>query len=167
MSRYNNIVPIPLGEIRCLDGALPESEVYPGTLVTAIAEMAGGSSLHAQSAQPNATFALNAVGITAGMLIVMEQEEMDVTVANPAAEPFAASEAGGPQVHARAHVLKAGEEVTVIMAAAATIVSGTILYAAADGKVATAVNGLAMFSAIETCADDSENDDLRILARVL
>ena len=167
MSRYNNIVPVPLGEIRCLDGALPESIVYPGTLVTAIAEMAGGSSLHVQPAQPNATFVLNAAGITAGMLIIMEQEEMDVTVANPAAEPYAASESNGPQVHARAHVLKTGEEVTVIMAAADTIAAGTILYAAAEGKVATAVQGVAKFSAIETCADDSADDELRILARVL
>jgi hypothetical protein len=129
--------------------------------------MAGGSSLHAQPAQPNSTFTLNAVGKSAGVLIVMEQEEMNVTVANPAAESFAASEPNGPQVHARAHVLKSGEEVTVVMAAAATIASGTILYAAANGKVATAVQGVAMFSAIETCAADSADDELRILARVL
>ena len=167
MSRYNTIVPIPLGELRDLDGALPESIVYPGTLVTAITDVAGGSSTHSQPSRANSVFALNAVGISAGALIIMEQPEMDVTVANPAANPFSASVAAGIQVHARGHVLKSGEEVTVRMAAAAAVAAGDTLYAAANGKVAKAVQGLAMFTAIETCADDSADDDLRILARVL
>jgi len=168
MSRYHNIVPVPLGELRDLDGALPESIVYPGTLVTAKSEMAGGSSTHAQPAQPNSVFALNASENNHGVLIVMEQEEMNVTVANPAANPFEASVSGGGQVHARGHVLKHGEEVTVRMGVAAVIVSGDMLYPSANGKVTkVSASQVPMFSAIEVCAADSEDDDLRILARVL
>lgn len=95
-------------------------------------------------------------------MIVMEQEDL-VTQA------ISAAFADGS--HARAHVLKSGEEVTVILAAAAVIAAGDKLAPAANGKVVkvTGEQGEAdpMFVAIETATAESTGDGLRILARVL
>lgn len=168
MSRYNNVVPVPLGEIRCLDGKLVAAAL-PGTLVTAVSDMAGGDATHAQPGTGvgfglNAKFTANAAENTRGVMIVMNQEEL---VLQPTSKTFAKDD------HVRAHVLKSGEECTVIMAAAAVIASGNLLCPAAGGKVEKLVaegasaNGSPMFSAIETCASTSTGDDLRILARVL
>jgi len=158
MSRFNSVVPVPLGEIRCLDGKLGAA-AKAGILVTAIGSFAGGSSTHMQPDYPNAVFALNTSENNNGVLIVMEQEDLvtgEIT------------DARAINTHARAHVLHSGEECTVILAAAASIVSGDMLYPSASGTV-TKVDALQtpMFSAIETCATTSTGDDLRILARVL
>jgi hypothetical protein len=159
MSRYNSIVPVPLGEIRRLDGKLGASTL-PGQLVTAVDLFAAGSSKHAQS--DGAAFTLNTANNRNGVLIVMEQEEL---VLQPTSTAFASG------THVRAHVLKQGEEATVILAAAAAITSGTLLGPAANGKVEVADGTTGapdpMFSAIETASTASTGDDLRILARVL
>jgi len=151
MSRYNSIVPVPLGEIRRLDGKLGASTL-PGQLVTAVDLFAAGSSKHAQS--DGAAFTLNTANNRNGVLIVMEQEEL---VLQPTSTAFASG------THVRAHVLKQGEEATVILAAAAAITSGTKV------EVADGTTGAPdpMFSAIETASTASTGDDLRILARVL
>lgn len=156
MSKFRSVVPVPLGEIRRLDGKLTASTL-PGQLVTAVGKFDGGSSTHTQSDYPNAIFILNDSGNRRGVLIVMEQEDIvDMEI----------SDAYEANSHARAHVLKSGEEVTVILAAAAAVVPGAFLEPAANGKVtATAANG--MFSAIETASTGSSGDGLRILARVL
>lgn len=160
MSKFNSIVPVPLGEIRRLDGKLATA-MLPGTLVTAIGELGGGSSTHTQPTYPNVTFTANTSENTSGVLIVMFEEDM-VTAADAISVALPISS------HARASVLKPGEEVTVIMSEAATIAAGDKLYPAADGKVAKVDNSQTpMFSAIETCATTSTGDDLRILARVL
>lgn len=161
MSRFKQVVPVPLGEIRCLDGKLGASAL-PGQLVTAIGSMAAGSSTHSMPAYPNAEFTLNTAGNTAGVLIICEQEEFvtsEVSTALPSGS------------HARAHVIKPGEEVTVILSAAAAIASGDNLGPAANGKVVkvTGETGDAdpMFSAIETATAGATGDALRILARRL
>ncbi len=167
MSKFNSVVPVPLGEIRRLDGKLGAA-ARPGTLVTAVAEMTGGSDTHSMPSYPNAEFALNTKENNIGVLIVMEQEEL-----------FAASRLGngvGGKIsdefksgdHVRAHVLKSGEEVTVILAAAANVSPGALLYTEANGKVKVVGSSeVPMFSAIEGCASGASGDDLRILARVL
>ena len=161
MSRFKTIVPVPLGEIRSLDGKLGATAV-PGQLVTAVGKFDAGSSTHLQPDYPNATFTLNTAGNTKGVLIVMDQEDL---VTKEIGDSFASGS------HARAHVLKSGEEVTVILSAAAAIASGDNLGPAADGKVVkvTGATGDAdpMFSAIETASTGSTGDALRILARVL
>lgn len=158
MSKFNSVVPVPLGEIRRLDGKLG-SAMKPGTLVTAVGAFGGGSSTHIQPDYPNALFTANGVGNTTGVLIVMNQDDL-VTAEIYDDLPI--------NSHARAHVLKSGEEVTVIMSEAAVINAGDKLYPAANGKVAKVVDDeVPMFQAIETCAADSTGDDLRILARVL
>ena len=161
MSRFKTIVPVPLGEIRCLDGKLGATAV-PGQLVTAVGKFDAGSSTHLQPDYPNATFTLNGAGNTKGVLIIMDQEDL---VLKEISDSFAANS------HARAHVLKPGEEVTVVLSAAAAIASGDKLGPAADGKVVkvTGATGDAdpMFSAIETASTGSTGDALRILARVL
>ena len=161
MSRFNQIVPVPLGEIRCLDGKLT-AQTLPGCLVTAIGAFGGGDSNHYQPDYPNATFTLNGAGNAAGVMIVMEQEDL---VTQAISTAFASGS------HARAHVLKSGEEVTVILTAAAVIAAGDKLAPAANGKVVkvTGEQGEAdpMFVAIETATAESTGDGLRILARVL
>ena len=161
MSRFNQVVPVPLGEIRCLDGKLGATAL-PGQLVTAIGKLDAGSSTHAMPDYPNAAFTLNAAGNTKGVLIVMEQEDL---VLKAISDSFASGS------HARAHVLKPGEEITVILSAAAAISAGDLLGPAANGKVVkvTGATGDAdpMFSAIETASTASTGDALRILSRVL
>ena len=161
MSRFNQVVPVPLGEIRCLDGKLGATAL-PGQLVTATAKLDAGSSTHAMPDYPNAEFTLNAAGNTKGVLIVMEQEDLVLK---------ATSDALPSGSHARAHVLKSGEEATVVLSAAAVIAAGDLLGPAANGKVVkvTGATGDAdpMFSAIETASTASTGDALRILARVL
>lgn len=161
MSRFKTVVPVPLGEIRCLDGKLGATAL-PGQLVTAVAAFAGGSSTHAQPDYPNALFTLNGAGNTAGVLIVMDQDEevtSDISVSLPSGS------------HARGHVLKSGEEVTVILGATAAVAAGAQLGPAADGKVVTVTGATTdaapMFSAIETAASGATGDNARILARVL
>lgn len=158
MSKFRSVVPVPLGEIRRLDGKLTASTL-PGQLVTAVGKFDGGSSTHTQPDYPNAIFTLNGVGNRLGVMIVMEQEDIvDKDI----------SDAYAKNSHARAHVLKSGEEVTVILAAAATVAPGAFLEPAANGKVAvTATAADGMFSAIETASTGSSGDGLRILARVL
>lgn len=158
MSKFNNIVPVPLGEVRRLDGKL-DAAMKPGTLVTAIGNFAGGSSTHAQSDYPNVVFTANTVGNNSGLMIVMEQEDLI---------NMEVSDEYKKDSHARGHVLKAGEECTVILDEAAKVSSGDLLATAAAGR-ATPVGeaGVAVFSAIETCAADATDDALRILVRVL
>jgi hypothetical protein len=156
MSRFKTVVPVPLGEIRRIEGKLGASALA-GQLVTAVDSFAAGNSTHAQS--DGAAFTLNTDGNTAGVMILVEQEDMvtaadAITVARPI------------NSWARAHVLKSGEEVTVVLAAAADIAAGDMLAPAADGKVDEGTTG-AMFSAIETASTASTGDELRILARVL
>jgi len=159
MSRFKNVVPVPLGEIRRIEGKLGAS-AQPGSLLTASDAFAAGNSYHAQS--DGADLSLNGAGNTKGVLILMEQEDLvltDIVTAIPSAS------------WGRGHVLKAGEEVTVILNAAAVIASGDKLGPAASGKVVkvTGATGDAdpMFSAIETATAGSTGDALRILARVL
>lgn len=158
MSKFRSVVPVPLGEIRRLDGKLGASAI-PGQLVTAIGSFTGGSSTHTQSDYPNAVFDLNGAANKLGVMIVMEQEDIvDMKI----------SDAYEANSHVRAHVLKSGEEVTVVLASGEAVVAGAGLAPAASGKVvvtATAAN--AMFSAIETATAGSSGDGLRILARVL
>ena len=159
MSKFNTVVPVPLGEIRCLDGKL-SATTLPGQLVTAVGKFDAGSSKHTQPDYPNATFTLND-GDTKGLLIVMDQEEIpDMKI----------SDAFPKDSHARAHVLKAGEEVTVILNAAAAVAAGTLLQTTSAGKVEAFTGGTGkepLFSAIETAGTGSTGDELRILARVL
>ena len=161
MSRFNQIVPVPLGEIRCLDGKLGAT-AQPGQLVTAVAGMTAGSSTHIQSDYPNAVFTLNATGNTAGVLIILEQEDL---VTKEISDTFASGS------HARAHVLKSGEEATVILTAAAAIAPGDLLGPVGNGKVVKVTGATGdsspMFSAIESATTASTGDALRILARVL
>ena len=157
MSKFNSIVPVPLGEIRDLDGKLGAA-MKAGTLMTAVGSFAGGSSTHMQSVYPNAVFTANGAGNIAGVLILMDQEDL---VSGEISDDRAIN------THGRGHVLKSGEEVTVIMAAAADIAAGDLLETAASGKVQKKASATALFSAIETCATTSTGDDLRILARVL
>lgn len=158
MSKFRSVVPVPLGEIRCLDGQL-SADTKPGQLVTAVGSFTGGSSNHTQSNYPNAVFTQNGAGNTKGVLIVMEQEDI---VDKEIWEAYASGS------HARAHVLKAGEEVTVLLATGDTVVSGAKLTPIANGNVAvTSTADDAMFSAIETATAGSSGDGLRILARVL
>lgn len=167
MSKFNSVVPVPLGEIRRLDGKLL-SQAKPGTLVTAVAEFAGGSDTHFQPATPNAKFTLNVKDNVRGVLIVMEQEELFMAspLGNGVGGKISDDYAAGS--HVRAHVLKSGEEVTVILTAAATINSGDLLYTEANGTVKKVSSSeVPMFIAIEPCASGAEGDDLRILARVL
>ena len=157
MSRFNTVVPVPLGEIRRIEGKLGASALA-GQLVTATDSFAAGSSYHAQS--DGAAFTLNSVGNNAGVMILMEQQDM-VTAADAITVQRAVNTWG------RAHVLKKGEEVTVILAAAEVIAAGDLLDTAANGKVCKGTTG-PMFSAIETCASTGATGDaLRILARVL
>lgn len=161
MSRFKKVVPVPLGEIRRIEGVLGASALA-GQLLTASDSFAAGNSLHAQS--DGAALALNAAGNALGVLILVEQEDM-VT----AADAITVARANGSW--GRAHVLKAGEEVTVVLTAAAAISAGDKLAPAASGKVVkvTGETGEAdpMFTAIETATTGSTGDDLRILARVL
>lgn len=157
MSKFNNIVPVPLGEIRCLDGKLGTA-MKPGTLVTAVSNFAGGNSKHTQSDYPNSVFTAAVAGATSGLLIVMDQE--DLVLADIATARAANS-------HARAHVLKSGEEVTVILTAAANINAGDGLETVDGGLVQKKASATAVFSAIESATTASSGDGLRILARVL
>lgn len=156
MSRFKTVVPVPLGEIRRIEGKLGAT-AYAGQLLTASDSFAAGNSLHAQS--DGATFALNGVGNGAGVLILVEQEDMvtaadAITVARPI------------NTWGRGHVLKSGEEVTVILASAEAIAAGDLLDPAASGKVTKGTTG-PLFSAIEACSTAATGDALRILARVL
>lgn len=157
MSRFKTIVPVPLGEIRRIEGKLGAAAIA-GQLLTAGDSFAAGDGTHLQS--DGATFALNGAANTRGVLILMEQEDMvtsEITVARPI------------NSWGRAHVLKAGEEVTVVLAAAAAITGGTtLLKPVANGKVeAAAGEDVPMFAAIESATAQSTGDSLRILARVL
>lgn len=156
MSRFKTVVPVPLGEIRRIEGKLGAT-AYAGQLLTASDSFAAGNSLHVQS--DGAAFTLNGVGNNAGVMILVEQEDM-VT----AADAITVARATG--TWGRAHVLKSGEEVTVILSAAAEIAAGDLLDTAASGKVVKGTTG-PMFSAIETCTTAATGDELRILARVL
>lgn len=155
MSRFKQIVPVPLGEYRRIEGQLGATAIA-GQLLTASDGFAAGSSTHAQNS--GATLALNGVGNTKGVLILVETDDSpasEITVSRPA------------NSWGRGHVLKAGEEVTVVLAAAEVIASGDLLAPAASGKVAKGETG-AMFSAVETCGSTAATGDaLRILARVL
>ena len=157
MSRFKTVVPVPLGEIRRIEGKLGASALA-GQLLTASDSFAAGNSLHAQS--DGATFALNGVGNSAGVMILMEQEDMvtasdAITVTRPI------------NTWGRAHVLKKGEEVTVILASAEVIAAGDLLDPAANGKVRKGTTG-PLFTAIETNGSTAATgDSLRILARVL
>ncbi len=168
MSRFNSVVPVPLGEIRRLDGKLAAA-MKPGTLVTAVSNYANTDGKHYHPSGTNATFTANTATNTKGVMIVMEQEEL-----------FAVSRRGdgvGGNIHtafpkdshARAHVLKAGEEVTVLLATAANIAAGDNLTPIASGKVEKVTDTEpVMFVAIETCSSGADgDDDLRILARVV
>jgi len=161
MSRFKTVVPVPLGEIRRIEGKLGATALA-GQLLTASDAFAAGNSYHAQS--DGAAFTLNTAGNALGVLILVEQEDM-VTAADAITVERAIDTWG------RAHVLKAGEEATVILTAAATIASGDKLAPAADGKVVkvTGATGEAdpMFTAIETATAGATGDALRILARVL
>ena len=158
MSKFRSVVPVPLGEIRCLDGKLGATTL-PGQLVTAVGAFGAGSSDHTQPDYPNAVFTLNGAANKLGVLIVMEQEDI---VDKAISDSYAINS------HARAHVLKSGEEVTVILAAAAEINAGDKLKPAANGKVDKGETaGDEMFVAIETATTGSADDELRILARVL
>jgi hypothetical protein len=158
MSKFHNIVPVPLGEIRCLDGKL-DTAAKPGILVTALSAFGGGSSTHPQPDYPNAVFTLNTELNTSGVLILINQEDLVTT---------AITEDIPSNSHARAHVLKAGEECTVILTTGDVIAAGDMLYPTADGKVEKGDGSQTpLFTAIETAAADSADDDLRILARVL
>ena len=156
MSRFKTIVPVPLGEIRRIEGKLGASAIA-GQLLTATDSFAAGNTAHAQS--DGATFSLNGAEKNEGLLILMEQED------------FVTSEITATRAintWGRAHVLKSGEEVTVVLAAAATIAAGARLKTAANGKVEAATAGdTAKFSAIESASAASTGDELRILARVL
>ena len=159
MSRFKNVVPVPLGEIRRIEGKLGAS-AQPGSLLTASDAFAAGNSYHAQS--DGAAIALNGAGNTKGVLILMQNDDTvltEITTAIPSGS------------WGRGHVLKPGEEVTVILSAAAVIAAGDKLGPAASGKVVkvTGATGDAdpMFSAIETATAGSTGDALRILARVL
>ena len=156
MSRFKTIVPVPLGEIRRIEGKLGASAIA-GQLLTATDSFAAGNTAHAQS--DGAAFSLNGADKNEGLLILMEQED------------FVTSEITATRAintWGRAHVLKSGEEVTVVLAAAATIAAGTRLKTAANGKVEAATAGdTAKFSAIESASTASTGDELRILARVL
>ena len=156
MSRFNTIVPVPLGEIRRIEGKLGAS-AQAGLLLTATDSFAAGNSTHAQS--DGVTFALNGAANNEGLLILMEEDDM---VTDEITETRAINTWG------RGHVLKSGEEVTVILAAAANIAAGARLVTAANGKVSAATAGdAAKFSAIEAASTASTDDELRILARVL
>lgn len=158
MSRFNSVVPVPLGEIRCLDGKL-DAAAKPGILVTALGAFGGGSTTHAQPDYPNAVFTPNTKENNLGVLIVMEQEDL-VLQAITTEFPI--------NSHVRAHVLKSGEECTVHLAAAEVIAAGDKLYTEANGKVKKVVGSeVPMFTAIETASAQSTGDQLRILARVL
>jgi len=158
MSRFNSVVPVPLGEIRCLDGKL-DTAAKPGILVTAVGAFGGGSTTHAQPDYPNAVFTPNKKENNLGVLIVMEQEDL-VRQAITTEFPI--------NSHVRAHVLKSGEECTVHLAAAEVIAAGDKLYTEANGKVKkVTASEVPMFTAIETATAESTGDQLRILARVL
>ena len=156
MSRFNQVVSVPLGEIRSIEGKLGAT-AYAGQLFTAIDSFAAGDAYHAQS--DGATLTPNTAGNTEGLLILKEQEDMvtsEITDARPSGS------------WGRCHVLKSGEEVTVILSAAAEIAAGARLKTAASGYVSAATAGdSAKFSAIETASTASTGDQLRILARVL
>jgi hypothetical protein len=154
MSRFKTVVPVPLGEIRRIEGKLGAA-AKAGILLTASDAFAAGDSTHAQS--DGATFALNGAGNNAGVMILMEQQDF-VT------EEITAERA--INTWGRAHVLKSGEEVTVILSAAAAIVSGDLLDTAANGTVVKGTTA-PKFTAIETATAQSTGDGLRILARVL
>lgn len=157
MSRFNTVVPVPLGEIRRIEGKLGASAIA-GQLLTAADSFAAGDSLHAQS--DGATFTLNGAANNNGVLILMEQEDF---VTGEITDTRAINTWG------RAHVLKGGEEVTVVLTSAATaITAGALLVCAASGKVGAATAGdTAKFTAIETASTAATGDELRILARVL
>lgn len=173
MSKFNSIVPVPLAEIRRLDGKITEA-LKPGILVTDVGNFAGGSSTHVQSNTPNSVFTKNADQNVVGVLIIMEQDELFAGagtgkgVGGKISDAFVLGTSSG-SAHVRAHVLKAGEDVTVILADSNTaIVAGDYLTPVANGKVAKHSSTLPkMFRAIEGCAQGATGDDLRILARVL
>lgn len=157
MSRFNSIVPVPLGEIRRIEGKLGASAIA-GQLLTAVDSFAAGDSLHAQS--DGATFTLNGAANNEGVLILVEQDD---NVTGEITDTRAINTWG------RGHVLKSGEEVTVVLTSAATaITAGALLVCAANGKVGAATAGdSAKFTAIETASTAATGDQLRILARVL
>jgi len=158
MSRFNTVVPVPLGEARRIEGALGAT-AKAGLLLTAGSSFsAGDGTTHVQS--DGAAFTLNATGNTKGVLILME--ETDQVTAEITADRASGSWGKG-------HVLKSGEEVTVVLSAAAAVTGGSsLLKPAASGTVAvTATASEAMFSAIESASTASTGDQLRILARVL
>ena len=156
MSRFNTVVPVPLGEIRRIEGKLGASAIA-GQLLTAVDSFAAGDSLHAQS--DGAAFTLNGAANNEGVLILMEQEDLVTSEI---------TDARAINTWGRGHVLKSGEEVTVVLAAAAAVPAGTRLVTAANGKVGAATAGdTAKFTAIETASTAATGDELRILARVL
>lgn len=160
MSRFKQIVPVPLGEIRAIEGKLGATALA-GLLLTAVDGFAAGNSKHVQN--EGASLSLNGAGNSAGVLILVETDD------SPASEITMTRPNGS---WGRGHVLKKGEEVTVILSAAAVIAAGNTLAPAASGKVVkvTGDTGEAapMFSAIETCGSTAATGDaLRILARVL
>jgi len=156
MSRFKTIVPVPLGEIRRIEGKLGATAIA-GLLMTATDKFAAGNSKHSQN--EGATFTLNGAGNNKGLVILMETDD------NPTGEITASRPADS---WGRGHVVKAGEEVTVVLGATAAVVGGTtLLKTMAGGKVETGTAGDAAFSAIESAASGATGDDVRILARVL
>ena len=82
-------------------------------------------------------------------------------------DPFVLGADSG-SAHVRAHVLKAGEDVTVLLSSAADITPGDYLTPVANGLVAKQTDTKPkMFRAIEGCTSTSSGDELRILARVM
>lgn len=157
MSRFKTVVPVPLGEIRRIEGKLGASAIA-GQLVTEVDGLAAGDGSHVQNS--GATLALNAEGNLKGVRILMEQEDMvtsDITATRAV------------NTWGRAHVLKSGEEVTVILGTTATAAAaGTYLAPGASGKVVvTTTANEALFTAIEAAPTTATGDALRILARVL
>ena len=157
MSRFNTVVPVPLGEARRIEGVLGAT-AKAGLLLTAGSSFSAGDGTHVQS--DGAAFTLNAADNTKGVLILMEETDQvtdEITDDRP-------SDSWG-----KGHVLKSGEEVTVVLSAAESVTGGTsLLKPTASGTVAvTATASEAMFSAIESASTGSTGDDLRILARVL
>lgn len=169
MSRYNTIVPVALGEIRRIEGTLGAA-LRPGTLVT-ITENAPTQAFNLEAGQ-GAVLAANATANT-GLVnvgILMENEDEVAISGITGYTGYAIDQNMASGAWGRAHIMKPGEEVTVVLDAGAAIAVGDKLGVSATvaGRVAeTATLANEKFVALETATAGATGDALRILARVL
>lgn len=171
MSKFGKIVGVCLGEIRVLEGEVAGA-YKPGTLVIPKGNYNIESNGHVTDelktgSTGTVTLTAAGAGTTKNLAILLEDPLLVKTSDGTAPVTKAYTQYDW----ARAHLLKTGDEVTVILNAAATVNPGDLLKVAANGTVTKLTVGsadsVATFVAVEAVANDATGDGLRFLARVL